>query len=168
MGPSPLEPPPPPAAGGPLPPPPPPPPGYQYQQQGYGYTYGPAIGAYSGFWRRFLGYVLDTIVLGVADSILNNLGDAGPFLSLAAGVLYFSLLEGGPRGQTIGGMAVGVRVCDADTGGPIGYGRGVGRYFARILSALPLFLGYFWMLWDPRKQTWQDKLVRSVVVRTNV
>jgi uncharacterized RDD family membrane protein YckC len=48
--------------------------------------------------------------------------------------------------------------------GPIGLGRGIGRYFARILSALPLFLGYFWMIWDGEKQTWHDKLVGTVVV----
>lgn len=55
---------------------------------------------------------------------------------------------------------------DASTGQPgIGVGRGVGRYFARWLSSIPLGLGYFWMLWDGRKQTWHDKLVGSLVVK---
>jgi uncharacterized RDD family membrane protein YckC len=57
-----------------------------------------------------------------------------------------------------------IRVYDLRGRGPIGFGRGVGRYFARILSALPLFLGYFWMIWDAEKQTWHDKLVGTVVV----
>ena len=42
---------------------------------------------------------------------------------------------------------------------------GIGRYFARWLSAIPLLLGYFWMLWDPKKQTWHDKLVSTIVVK---
>ena len=36
--------------------------------------------------------------------------------------------------------------------------------FGRILSTIPLLLGYFWMLWDSEKQTWHDKLAGSVVV----
>jgi uncharacterized RDD family membrane protein YckC len=44
------------------------------------------------------------------------------------------------------------------------YQRGLVRELGRILSAIPFYLGYLWMLWDPEKQTWHDKLVRSVVV----
>ncbi len=53
---------------------------------------------------------------------------------------------------------------DFRAGGSIGYGRGLLRYIARILSAIPLFLGYFWMLWDKEKQCWHDKIAGSVVV----
>jgi hypothetical protein len=34
------------------------------------------------------------------------------------------------------------------------------------LSAIPLFLGYFWMLWEPRRRTWHDIVADSLVVRT--
>ena len=51
-----------------------------------------------------------------------------------------------------------------DGGGPIGYTRGFLRYIGRILSTIPFLLGYFWMLWDPQKQTWHDKIANSVVV----
>jgi hypothetical protein len=34
------------------------------------------------------------------------------------------------------------------------------------LSALPCFLGFFWMLWEPRKRTWHDIVADSLVVRT--
>jgi uncharacterized RDD family membrane protein YckC len=57
-----------------------------------------------------------------------------------------------------------VSVVDVRTGTPIGVGRAIGRYFAKILSAIPCGLGYFWMLWDPNKQTWHDKIVGSYVV----
>lgn len=87
-------------------------------------------------------------------------------LSTAVGVCYFGYLEGGLTGQTLGKRVAGIRVVDAETGAPgIGFGRAVGRYFARILSAIPCLLGYFWMLWDGRKQTWHDKLVRTLVVK---
>ncbi len=84
-------------------------------------------------------------------------------LGIAAAVLYYGLLEG-RTGQTIGKRALGVKVLDSRTGVPIGTGRAIGRYFAKFLSAIPCGLGYFWMLWDPAKQTWHDKIVRSYVV----
>jgi uncharacterized RDD family membrane protein YckC len=34
------------------------------------------------------------------------------------------------------------------------------------LSALPFFLGYLWMLWEPRKRTWHDIVADSLVVQT--
>ena len=30
-----------------------------------------------------------------------------------------------------------------------------------IVSAVVLLLGYLWMLWDPEKQTWHDKVGRA-------
>ena len=29
---------------------------------------------------------------------------------------------------------------------------------------LPIFLGFFWMLWDKEKQCWHDKFASDVVV----
>ncbi len=85
-------------------------------------------------------------------------------LAVVAAIIYYAKLEGG-SGQTLGKRALGIRVVDSRTGGSIGTGRGVGRYFARILSGLVCFLGYLWMLWDPEKQTWHDKMVNSYVVK---
>ena len=82
-----------------------------------------------------------------------------------AAVLYYGFLEG-RTGQTIGKRALGITVLDAHTGTPIGVGRAIGRYFGRILSGIACLLGYLWMLWDPNKQTWHDKIVSSYVVTT--
>ncbi|WP_052480886.1 RDD family protein [Gilvimarinus agarilyticus] len=40
------------------------------------------------------------------------------------------------------------------------------RYLGYYLSLLPLGLGFLWILWDPRKQGWHDKLARTLVIRT--
>ena len=82
----------------------------------------------------------------------------------AALVFYWARLEG-RTGQSLGSKALGITVVDAATGQPIGGGRAIGRFFARILSGFLCYLGYFWMLWDPQKQTWHDKLANSVVVK---
>jgi uncharacterized RDD family membrane protein YckC len=143
------------------------PPAYGYQQYGYGYGLQPQAN-YSGFWRRFLAALLDGFIVGSVGALLSGAtggSSAVGLINVVIGVAYYAYLEG-TRGQTVGKMAVGVRVVDVDTGEMIGIARGIGRYFARILSGLALGLGYLWMLWDPRKQTWHDKLARSIVIRT--
>jgi uncharacterized RDD family membrane protein YckC len=84
-------------------------------------------------------------------------------LAVAAAIVYYSVLEG--KGKTVGKRVAGISVVDQVTGQPIGTGRAAGRWFARILSGLPCFLGYFWMLWDAGQQTWHDKMSSSVVVQ---
>ncbi len=87
-------------------------------------------------------------------------------VGVAAVLLYHAKLTGGPSGATVGKKAVGIKVVDASTGGPIGGGRAVGRYlFASFISGNVFLLGYLWSLWDKRNQTWHDKVVSSVVVK---
>ena len=162
----------------PLPPPPPanlpPPPAFDSAPPPPGYVpYGQHQGLqtdFAGFWIRFAASLLDGILIGVAVGIVGAIlgAEAGlrNLISIAAGVAYYGSLEGGATGQTLGKKVCAIRVVDASTGQPgIGIGRGIGRYFARWLSAIPLLLGYFWMLWDSKKQTWHDKLASTVVVK---
>jgi uncharacterized RDD family membrane protein YckC len=118
---------------------------------------------------RFVAWLIDAVILGVVGGVL--FGVAGPKggqgLGGLIGLGYLVYFEGSPSGQTIGKHLMKIRVVDAETGGPIGYGRAIVRYFARILSAIACLVGYFWMLWDDNKQTWHDKLATDVVVPTS-
>ena len=68
-------------------------------------------------------------------------------------------------GQTWGRNLVGVRVVDGETGGALGWGKAIGRtLFASFISANICYLGYLWMLWDPKRQTWHDKVAGTYVV----
>ena len=73
--------------------------------------------------------------------------------------------RGAGRGQSVGQRAAAVRIADVRTGLPVGGWRVFGRHLAKLLSAIPLGLGFWWMLWDERRQTWHDKLAATVVVR---
>ncbi len=162
-----------PAQGDPRQPPPPPPPGppqapggyQQGHQPQYAATGGPS-GPRAGFWQRFAAYLLDFIVLAIVNAILLVVvgRPAGTVLGIIVGIAYWVYFEGSPAGQTLGKKALGIRVIDFSTGGPIGYGRAFVRYIGRILSTIPLLLGFLWMLWDKEKQTWEDKLATAVVV----
>ena len=140
-------------------------PGWEQQSAPPAYS-GKGTGPRAGFWRRFGAYFLDGVLIGVVNVILVLLVDQtiASLLSLIVGVVYFATLEGGRTGQTLGKKALGIRVIDANTAGPIGFGRGVIRYFGRIISAIPIFLGYFWMLWDSESQCWHDKFATDYVV----
>jgi uncharacterized RDD family membrane protein YckC len=85
-------------------------------------------------------------------------------LSFAITLAYYVYLHGSPSGQTVGKKVMGIRVVGFADGAPIGHGRAALRYIGTILSAIPLGLGYFWMLWDDQKQTWHDKIATTVVV----
>jgi uncharacterized RDD family membrane protein YckC len=123
-------------------------------------------GPRASFGRRFVAYLIDVILIGIVGGVLVAIFGTGVGygLDLLVGIAYFGYLEGGPRGQTLGKMALGIRVVDFSSGGPIGYGRGVVRYLARIISGIVFLLGYLWMLWDKEKQTWHDKIATTVVV----
>jgi uncharacterized RDD family membrane protein YckC len=127
---------------------------------------GSASGPRAGFWRRFGAAFIDGLILGVLYAVLVAVLNAGAayVIYLIANYTYFTVLEGGPTGQTVGKKALGIRVIDFRAGGPIGYGRGLLRNLAKILSSIPFLLGYLWMLWDPEKQTWHDKIATTVVV----
>ena len=130
------------------------------------YSSGPS-GPRAGFWQRVGAAVLDTLILIVPSVILLLILKQGALyqtLSTVVSLAYFTYFEGGPTGQTLGKKAIGIRVYDFRQGGSIGYGRGLLRQFGKWLSAIPLGLGYFWMLWDKEKQCWQDKIAGSVVV----
>jgi uncharacterized RDD family membrane protein YckC len=123
-------------------------------------------GPRSSFGRRLVAYLIDGILLTVLELILLAILDdsLAYALTLVAGFLYFGYFEGSASGQTLGKRAVGIRVIDFNTGGPIGFPRGLLRYLGKILSTIAIFIGFLWMLWDREKQCWQDKIANTVVV----
>lgn len=124
-------------------------------------------GARAGFWRRFVAAFVDGLILGVVGGILGAIlsesDNAATVISILLGIAYYTYFEGS-IGQTSGKKALGIRVVSLEGGGSIGFGRAFVRYIGRIVSTIPLLLGYLWMLWDKEKQTWHDKFAGSVVV----
>lgn len=83
-------------------------------------------------------------------------------------IAYYCLLEGRPRGQTVGKMFLRIQVRDAALGGPIGHRR---AFLRRLVGETLLLLRFPWIidllfpLWDKRRQTLHDKAAGSIVVR---
>lgn len=80
---------------------------------------------------------------------------------------YFGWTKG-IRGQSFGQMATHIRVVDANTGRPIGFGKAVGRHVIMILGGALCTIGYWSPFFDSvRRQGWHDKTVNSVVIPDN-
>lgn len=182
-----------PVAGGfapPPPPPPPPPPGFGaplgYGLPGTTAPVAPGGQPFASYGRRVLAYLLDSLITGVLGLALIwpagglevddrsgggfsfEVNTVGVLISLLIGVLYFGGLHGTARGQTVGKMALGIRVVDLDAGTPIGFGRATVRYLITVLFSVlcvvPWIVDHLWPLWDPQRQALHDKVVRSAVV----
>lgn len=187
-------PPPPPPSGGFPPPPPPPsggyPPAPPLPQGGYPAPQGYGQVTYGGFWIRLVAYIIDAVIIFIplfviglvigliaaagAGAAANNTNQANAIAGSGASVLidliafvisvgYFVYFWG--RGQTIGMRVFHLRVADAVTGQPIGYGRAALRYLGYIISAIVCYIGLIWAAFDGRKQGWHDKIANTVVLQ---
>ena len=142
---------------------------------------------YAGFWRRFVAYCLDGILVYIlctgAGAVVGYLlgmevpiewGFGGGKRSTGAAVgfivvsvtsyLYWSLMESSPKQATVGKMALGLKVTDL-RGAPISFGRATGRYFGKIISALLLGIGFLMAGWTWKKQALHDIMAGTLVVK---
>ncbi len=147
---------------------------------------GPGGLEYAGFWLRFLAYVIDAFALALASAAVSFAvgvvagiagaasGSAEGALSSAASIgflamllvswLYFAITESSAGQGTIGKMALGLAVTDME-GRRIGFARATGRFFAKLLSALPLGLGFVAVGLTPRKRGLHDAAAGTLVLR---
>lgn len=85
-------------------------------------------------------------------------------VGIGAGI--FLLVKEGSTGQTIGKKAMSIRLVREDTGQPLGFGMAFVRRLAHFLDTIACYIGWLWPLWDEKSQTFADKAVGSVVVKT--
>lgn len=84
-------------------------------------------------------------------------------LTLLLFVLNFIVLAG-LTGQSAGMKILGIQITHTD-GRPFTIKSALLRHLLGYpLSVAALFLGFLWMLWDPRQQGWHDKLAKTIVV----
>lgn len=67
------------------------------------------------------------------------------------------------RGRTLGMQSWGLQLETPDGRIPSA-GAATLRFFASLLSWLPLGLGFFWQLWDAERLTWHDRLSKTRLV----
>jgi uncharacterized RDD family membrane protein YckC len=121
---------------------------------------------YGGFWIRALAYIIDGILIGIVVGILTLTSDpaARNTVSTIVGWLYFAVMESSARQATFGKSLLGLTVTNTQ-GQRISFLRATGRHFAKILSAIILFIGFIMVAFDSRKQGLHDKLADTLVIQ---
>lgn len=66
-------------------------------------------------------------------------------------------------GQTLGMRTWRIRLM-GDQGGAVSWRAAIVRYFAAMLSWAPLGLGFLWILIDPEKLAWHDRLSHTRLI----
>lgn len=146
---------------------------------------------YAGFWKRVAASFIDSFVTTALSYIVqiplmmifgvSMAGFAGggndPFsggagiamigliyvVSIGIPLLYFSWMHSSANQASLGKMAVGIKVVRTD-GQRITFWRAFGRYWAMILSALILLIGYIMAGFTERKQALHDMISDTLVV----
>jgi uncharacterized RDD family membrane protein YckC len=99
-------------------------------------------------------------------AMVDAMGDIYPrfWLLQAFPILYFVGFWTW-RGQTPGLMLFGLRVAREADGRSPGFARSILRFVGYWICWITLFIGFFWVGADSRKQGWHDKIAGTVVVR---
>ena len=143
----------------------------------------------AGFFSRFEAFIIDLVILSLVQLIGSAFIQAflrffrltslaayfitvleNSFINFAGGAILITLLVIGYYaffwslvGFTPGKAILGLKVVRKN-GAKVSFGRAILRFFAYWISAIPLFLGFFWVLWDPNRQGWHDKIAGTQVL----
>jgi uncharacterized RDD family membrane protein YckC len=125
-----------------------------------------ATGETAGFGERFLAYLIDLVILVIPLGIMNLILPQALYFILAViitvgYIVYFWT----STGQTPGKMVMGLKVVKADTGELLDPGGALLRYVGYIVSSIPFYLGFFWIIWDEKKEGWHDKIAKTRVIK---
>jgi uncharacterized RDD family membrane protein YckC len=147
---------------------------------------------YAGFWRRFVAYFIDRLILAVPNCILValfglqllalfgigqgglefNFDRLGTVIAaavwLALGIflvqlLYFALFESSRLQATPGKMALGIIVTDME-GKQVSLARALGRNLGKIVSSLIFCIGYIMAGLTAKKQALHDMMADCLEV----
>ncbi|MDG4791234.1 RDD family protein [Micromonospora sp. WMMD1102] len=135
-------------------------------------SWGPRAGAYIIDFLIVTPFSILAVVLGGpgVDAETGQATGPGPlywvFIVLGIAVSgYNRWYLAGKTGQSWGKKALGIQLVGDASGQPIGFGMAFVRDLAHFVDGIICYIGYLWPLWDAKKQTLADKIVKTVVVR---
>jgi uncharacterized RDD family membrane protein YckC len=118
------------------------------------------------FRDRLAAFVLDIILVAITVNVFDNVfffmggaDDLFPPLFLAYFVAFWTWKQ-----TTVGGIICQLRVVRVD-GAPLSFADALVRGLSAIFSLAVLFIGALWILRDPERQAWHDKIAGTYVVK---
>lgn len=144
-----------------------------------------SIENYAGFWKRYAASIIDGVIIafftGSLRWVFSDIIRINPsfnldfeeaqnysyflwsFYLIFIRWSYFAGMESSPYQATIGKIMTGLFVTD-ESGERLDFGRATGRHFAKILSALILFVGYMMAGFTTKKQALHDQISGALVL----
>lgn len=136
---------------------------------------------YAGFWRRGAARFVDGLIFWVLSFVLyfaaglsliavqRTPQETKTILLLTlvqyAVMIFYEVFFIGKFGATLGKMAMGVKVINAD-GGTVSYLKSFGRLFATALSYIILGIGLIMAAFDDEKRALHDRICNTRVIQT--
>ena len=117
--------------------------------------------------REYDPIIDDYVNVGEPNSGLIALGVTLMVIGLVAEIaiqLWNRVFRHGRTGQSVGKSVFNLMLIDERTGQPIGALMAFLREILHVLDGI-LYIGYLWPLWDPKRQTFADKIVNTVVIK---
>lgn len=142
---------------------------------------------YVGFWRRLIAFIVDTIILTIAqipiDAIAkpftvkpDSLSNSSQSLTyLGANIIYVLVIIVGwwlywvtlqhKFGQTLGKKLLGIKVVDSQGKTPSSGVLGKREFIGKLASTILLGIGYLMIAFDSKKQGLHDKIAGTYVIK---
>ena len=121
--------------------------------------------SYAGFWKRFLAYIVDILILTPVGFFLEILEITDIVLPLIIWI-YFAGMESSDKQATLGKQALGIIVTDKDGKQP-SFGRATVRHFAKLISSFLFLIGYVMVAFTEKKQGLHDMIANCLVINKN-
>ncbi|MHB1595579.1 MAG: RDD family protein [Streptosporangiaceae bacterium] len=124
-------------------------------------------GQYTDWFSRVAAFLIDLIPFAFAYLIAAVAASTRVYLFALLGALVVSAWNRwmlGGQGQSLGKRLLRVRLVSAVTGLPVGEARACARDLCHLVDLAVAYVGFFFPLWDERRQTLADKIMRTVVV----
>jgi uncharacterized RDD family membrane protein YckC len=166
-------------------------PGYAYPQQQDPYAGYQQPGSFYASWIARVGsWLIDHIAIGIipygiayalfhpTTTISFDSNGTEHVSGNSTGVYYFAMIfvfvlvaavlawMKSTMGQSLGQKALNIRMVRESDGQTPAFGPAFGREIAHFVDQLICCVGFLWPLWDSKKQTLADKIVGTVVVKT--
>lgn len=115
----------------------------------------------AAFRDRLAALVLDVVLVGLVAQLL---GPLRGMRMVALGLLIYHIGFWTWKQTTIGGIICHLRVTRVN-GSPMRLADGLVRGLSSIFSVVVFGLGFLWVLRDPERQAWHDKIAGTYVVK---
>ncbi|MBC7742075.1 MAG: RDD family protein [Bdellovibrionaceae bacterium] len=122
---------------------------------------------YAGFWRRFVAYMIDIVIMLIPSSLFAGaFNDVffGATFGIITGFLYYPFFESSRLQATPGKALMGLVIQNESTNAPLTFRAATVRFFAKYLSFMTFLIGFLIQVLTRRRQTLHDIISESVVV----